>query len=395
MQFEPEPTDAEFRTEVRKFVSVHKAQGAFRGEDMSPHGVSAAWTRALCARGWLVPHWPSEWGGTDWSPVRRYIMHEELCAARCPSTDRVALDMVGPIIISYGTSDQKKRYLPRILAADDIWCQGFSEPGVGSDVTAVQTRAVRSRDTYIVDGQKLWISRAHLASMMFALVRVTAGSAPQRGLSFLLIDMHSPGIEVRPVKTIDGRHVVNEVFLSEVKVPVENLIGQEEKGWLYARALLMNERPLIAGLPWTKRLLNTVKEMVRTRTYLGQSLSPGPSVATRLAALEIDLIGLECLLMRVLHAPRDDANVDVLTSVLKIKGAELNQRAYVLAMEVLGEQALVLQDARETPAENTVESIAGARELAADFLYSRSASIAGGTSEIQKNMVAAMALELV
>lgn len=390
MDFHPDPADQAFRATVREFIASQMSRGRFKHEY---HTMCPEWTRTLSAKGWLAPHWPLEWGGTGWSPVRRCIFQEELSAAECPPTDSIALDMVGPIIFTYGSPEQKQRYLPRILHADDVWCQGFSEPHCGSDVTAVRTRAVRDQDSYVVTGQKIWISLAHAATMMFALVRVSVRGTAQKGLTFLLIDMRSPGIEVRPLITIDGRHVINEVFLNDVRVPRSNVIGEEEKGWIYARSLLANERSLIAGIPQTKLLLKLIQQLLRTGSYRGRSLCIGPLIRTQLARLQIELHALEFLQLRVVHAGQNDKAADGLTSVLKFRGAELKQRAHALLMEALGERGLI-SGFHETGADDAYAELKGLRDIACNFLYSRSASIAGGTNEIQRNIIAGVALGL-
>lgn len=379
MHFNIDPAVDAFRAEVRSFVAAHISDGA-RGRNATREQI-VHWTRLLAPRGWLAPHWPAAWGGGRLSTLHRCILLQELCAPRCPPIDRIAVDMVGPLICAFGSEQQQRTYLPRILDADDVWCQGFSEPQAGSDVNAVRTRATRQGDSYVVGGQKLWTSRAHLATQMFALVRVTADGKPQTGLTFMLIDMRSSGIEVRPIATIDGLPRVNEVFLDDVRVPAANVVGSEGKGWMYARALLANERALIASVPQSRQRLNAVRELA-----CSSGLARDPQFRDRYARLASRLLALEFLLMRAFDAA-GEPHVEGPTAVLKLKGAELLQQASELLFEAFGQQSLGY--CASGASHDTASGVSDAHAAAIDFLYDRSASIAGGTSEIQRNFIAA------
>jgi alkylation response protein AidB-like acyl-CoA dehydrogenase len=395
MDFRPNAGDRAFREEIRSFLVEH---GEWTGRPPADRGCERdevmAWSRVLAAKGWLVPHWPVEWGGKNWPPLQHYVLQEELIAAGCPRTDRIGLDMVGPLIFTFADRVQCQRFLPRIAGGTVLWCQGFSESDAGSDVSAIRTRAVRDREWYVVAGRKLWTTQAHIADMMFALVRVSANGKLQQGLTFLLIDMHSKGIRVTPIVTLDGRHSINEVLLEDVRVPADNRIGEEGKGWLYSRTLLSHERALIAGIPIAKERLRIIATIVSRRERGGVDACRDP-VASQLTRLRIELASLEFAVQRLLARTGSDPSRDALTSIVKLRGVELRQKASALLLEAIGERALI--DHRSTSgAGNHWKTLDEYRASAAsaDFLFERGASIAGGTSEIQKNIIAGLALEM-
>ena len=264
LRFTPEETA--FREEVREFFRTALPE-RIRDKLVMGHHASkdelVEWTRILNAKGWAVPHWPVEWGGTGWDPVRQYIFQDEMQQAPAPSPLPFGVSMVGPVIIAFGSEAQKRRFLPRIANLDDWWCQGFSEPGSGSDLASLKTTAKRDGDAYVVTGQKTWTTLGQYADWIFVLARTDMAAKKQEGISFLLIDMKSPGITVRPIRTIDGGEEVNEVFLDDVRVPAENLVGQENKGWDYAKFLLGNERVGIARVGVSKERLRRIKELAR------------------------------------------------------------------------------------------------------------------------------------
>jgi alkylation response protein AidB-like acyl-CoA dehydrogenase len=391
--------DAAFRAEVRQFIADQPPQ-IVRGQPLGyvhSRRQRELWIRALNARGWLVPHWSAAWGGRGWSAMRRYILHEETCAAGCPEIDRIATDLVGPIIQSYGTASQQRRYLPGILSAAEFWCQGFSEPDAGSDLSLVRTAARREGSHYVVSGRKLWITRAHVADMMFALVRIKTAQALQQGLSFVLIDMRADGVTVRPVITLDERHHVNEVLLDDVRVPIDSLIGEEGKGWTYARALLEGERVSAAGIPYIKRDFARLTSLAARERRGGRPIADDPVFGAKLAWLQAELLALESLHLRVLGSDARTPRAEALGCVLKYRGAEAHQRVSELMMEALGDRALEYVPEPmegEAPHEIAEGSSGDAAGVAAAYLFGRSATIAAGTTEVQKNLIAALALEL-
>jgi alkylation response protein AidB-like acyl-CoA dehydrogenase len=299
------------------------------------------------------------------------------------------------VLYTFGTQAQKQRYLPKIATADEFWCQGFSEPNAGSDVMSLKTVAKPIGDDFLVTGQKLWTSNAHVADMMFALVRIDAPDAKRlRGLSFLLIDMKSPGIKVRPVITIDGRHIVNEVALENVRVPGANLVGERGKGWEYARFLLANERTKAAGVAVVKRQVGLIRSLLKSERAVGRALAENAVYRSKLAQFEAELRALEFMELRLLSSRADQ--VQILAPMLKLRGSELKQRLSEFALELLGERALEspVEESQPLPVEGSALSAHAVRQCTSVFLYLRSATIVGGTSEIQRNIIAGMALGL-
>ncbi len=351
--------------------------------------------RILNAKGWAVPHWPLAHGGRDWSAIRRYIFMEELMLAAVPLPLQFNCFMVGPVIAAFGSEAQKSRFLARAANLDDWWCQGFSEPGAGSDLASLSTRAVRDGDHYVVDGQKTWTTLAHFADWMFCLVRTDPTAKKQAGISFLLIDMKSPGVTVRPIITIDGRHEVNEVFLDAVRVPVENLVGEENKGWDYAKFLLSNERTGIARIGQSKERLARVKRLAR-RTPAGDGVMwDDLEFRARVASVEIELKALEITQMRVVSAQerRSGGGPDPASSILKIKGSELQQATTELLLELAGPHAIPA--AREGDLRNDLDAALDWTDAAAPiYMNMRKVSIYGGSNEIQRNVIAKAILGL-
>jgi acyl-CoA dehydrogenase len=396
MRFDLDAADIDFRLRARAVIQDKLRQLSTRSP--GHHGFHAptvrAWTRLLDQEGWAVPYWPREWGGTDWPATFAPILDEEFSAALCPPTDVIGIGFVGPVLYTFGNLDQKQRYLPKIRTAEHLWCQGFSEPGAGSDVLALRTVAISKGDRYIVNGHKLWTSNAHNSDMMFALVRIdTPGNRKQQGVSFLLIDMRSAGLSVRPVVTIDGQHWINEVLLENVEVPVENLVGEPGQGWVYARFLLANERTLVAGLAVLRRVVAEIKHLLDDDS--GHPAGATALHRARLAEFEIELKALEFMELRILYA-RDDASVKhTLAPMLKLRGSELRQRLSEFWFELSGDEALefLLPRAGDS-AQQFSESKRRANRCAVNHLFQRSATIAGGTSEIQRNIIAGVSLGL-
>jgi alkylation response protein AidB-like acyl-CoA dehydrogenase len=377
------PEEIAFREEVRAFLAealpAEIRRKMEQGRALTRDEV-VDWQRRLNARGWATPGWPKEWGGPGWTPVQKHIFLDELHQAPAPEPLSFNVAMLGPVLITFGTDEQKRRLLPRAANLDDWWAQGFSEPGAGSDLASLKTTAVRQGDHYVVTGQKMWQGMAHRADWMFTLVR-TDPAAPkkQAGITFLLIDLKSSGVTIRPIITIDGRHEVNEVFLDEVRVPVGNRVGEENQGWTVAKHLLSNERTGIARIGMTKRLI------ARAKGYAAKaSADRGRRILEKAAELEAELKALEITQLRVLAAQRPDAP-DPRSSILKLKGVELRQEASQLLLKAAGPEAFefAYEDESEAPT-----------DIASNFLTLRAASIFGGATEVQKNILASAVLGL-
>ena len=340
-----------FRDEVRAFfkdnVPASTRQKLQEGRHLSKQEM-IDWWRILNKKGWGVSHWPKEYGGTGWSSVQHYIFNEELQMAPAPAPLAFGVSMVGPVIYTFGNEAQKKHYLPRIANVDDWWCQGFSEPGSGSDLASLKTKAERKGDKYIVNGQKTWTTLAQHADMIFNLCRTDPTAKKQSGISFILIDMKSKGITVRPIQTIDGGHEVNEVFFDDVEVPVENLVGEENKGWDYAKFLLGNERTGIARVGVSKERIRRIKELARKVESGGKPVFEDQKFREKLAEVEIELKALELTQLRVVadEGKHGKGKPNPASSVLKIKGSEIQQATTELLMEVIGPFAAPYDDPR-------------------------------------------------
>jgi pimeloyl-CoA dehydrogenase large subunit len=389
-----------FRDEVRAFMRDNVPEATRKklveGRRLAKEDM-VGWQRILNKKGWAVPHWPKEWGGTGWSPVQLYIFRDELQQTPAPEPLAFGVSMVGPVIIAFGNDAQKKKYLPRIANLDDWWCQGFSEPGSGSDLASLKTTAKRDGDHYVVNGQKTWTTLAQYADWIFCLVRTDPAAKKQEGISFLLINMKTPGITVRPIQTIDGGHEVNEVFFDDVRVPAENLVGQENKGWDYAKFLLGNERTGIARIGISKARLRRLKEIAALQQIGDRPMLEDPVFRLKVAGVEVELKALEMTQLRVVAAERQGRNgkPDPASSILKIKGSELQQTITELLLEVVGPYALPAP--RQMEGDRWNEPPAGpdwAETLAPNYFNMRKVSIYGGTNEIQKNIIAKAILGL-
>ncbi len=393
------PEENAFREEVREFFRAALPE-RIRDKLVMGHHASkdelVEWTRILNAKGWAVPHWPVEWGGTGWDPVRQYIFQDEMQQAPAPSPLPFGVSMVGPVIIAFGSEAQKRRFLPRIANLDDWWCQGFSEPGSGSDLASLKTTAKRDGDTYVVTGQKTWTTLGQYADWIFVLARTDMAAKKQEGISFLLIDMKTPGITVRPIRTIDGGEEVNEVFLDDVRVPAENLVGQENKGWDYAKFLLGNERVGIARVGVSKERLRRIKELARLERIGEVPLIETTRFREKLAAVEIELKALEMTQLRVVAAERhrEKGKPDPASSILKIKGSEIQQATTELLMEVVGPYALPYQEEPEHGQNEPPIGPDWAGPVAPTYFNWRKISIYGGSNEIQRNIIAKAILGL-
>jgi len=385
-----------FRDEVRAFVRDKLPQDIARRvlEHRRLHKEDIVrWQDILAGKGWLAGHWPSQYGGCGWSPVQVHIFDEETAAAGAPRLVPFGLSMVAPVIMAFGSPWQKEYYLTRIRENKDWWCQGYSEPGSGSDLASLKMRAVREGDHYIVNGQKTWTTLAQFANMIFCLVRTSTEARKQEGISFLLIDMQTPGVTVRPIIMLDGEHQVNEVFMENVKVPVSNLVGEEGKGWTYAKYLLGHERTGIAGVGASKRELVTLKEIAKRELRNGRPLAEDPLFAARVAEVEIELMALEVTVMRVLSARGKTPGPEA--SILKIRGTEIQQTLTELIMEAVGPYALPFDlDAMELDYRGERVGPDYASQLAAHYFNYRKVTIYGGSNEIQRNIIAQMVLGL-
>ncbi len=347
------------------------------------------WQKILSERGWMAPNWPVEYGGAGWNAVQRHIFDEECAEAGAPRIIPFGVNMVGPVIIAFGSPRQKQHYLPRILSNADWWCQGYSEPGAGSDLASLKTRAERQGDRYLVNGQKTWTTFAQHADMIFCLVRTATTGKRQEGISFLLIDMHAPGVTVRPIITLDGEHEINEVWFENVEVPAENLVGEEGRGWTYAKFLLAHERSGIAGVGASKRELRTLKAIAAQEQRNGRPLIEDPRFRDRIARVEIDLMALEITNLRVLAAEREGRAPGAEVSMLKIKGSDIQQALTELMMDTVGPYALpYLPDAWGDHWLGEPVGPAYAAPLAARYFNYRKVSIYGGSNEIQRNIIA-------
>jgi alkylation response protein AidB-like acyl-CoA dehydrogenase len=391
MQLQELPEDQAFRAEVREFVATNLPV-EIRDRVLNFQRVEredyVRWQKILHARGWGAPGWPKEHGGAGWNATQRTIFDEECFHGGAPRQMPFGLSMVGPVIIAFGSAQQKARFLPNIVSMDEWWCQGYSEPGAGSDLASLNTRAQRQGDHYIVDGQKTWTSFAHWADWIFCLVRTSTQGKPQQGISFLLIDMKTPGVKVKPIRTLDQSCDVNEVFLDSVAVPVANLVGEENQGWTIAKYLLGHERTNIAGIGMCKRLLRRVKETARAELKRGKPLIEEPRFRDRIARLEIELLSHEWSLLRMISLQQSGKSVDREASILKIRGSEIQQDLGELLMECAGPYAVpFVPEALEIDYDGETAGGAFLNALAAQYFDLRKVAIYGGTNEVQKNLI--------
>jgi alkylation response protein AidB-like acyl-CoA dehydrogenase len=392
MDFRESAEDIAFRAEVRAFVASHlpaDIRDRVLGFRRVRRADYLAWQRILHAKGWAAPGWPKEFGGTGWDARQRTIFEEECFEGGAPRQLPFGLSMIAPVLMKFGTPGQQARYLPRILSLEDWWCQGYSEPGAGSDLASLKTRAERRGDVYVVNGQKTWTTLAQYANMFFCLVRTRSDGKPQQGISFLLIDMATPGVRVNPIITLDQGADINEVFLDDVEVPIENLVGEEDRGWTIAKFLLGNERANIAGIGMCKRLLSRVKALAATEMRRGRPLLEDPRFREKVVRLEIQVLSHEWSLMRMISLEQSGREVSTEASMLKIRGSEIQQALGELLMECAGPYALPyspewLEDGMNDAAPGGAQ-LAG---LAAQYFDLRKVSIYGGTNEVQKNIIA-------
>jgi len=354
-----------------------------------------SWHKILAARGWAAPAWPKAYGGPGWTPVQQFIFAEELAFAGTVPLLPFGLNMVAPVIQAFGSPEQKAKFLPPTLNGEIWWCQGYSEPGAGSDLASLTTKAVRDGDVYIVNGQKTWTTLAQHADWGFFLVRTDPAAKKQEGISFLLIDMKTPGVTVRPIITLDGAHEVNEVWLEDVRVPVENRVYEENKGWTCAKFLLAHERTGIAGVARSKRGIEKLKAIAAEEKDHGRPLLDDPFFARKMAEIEIDLMALEYTELRGLAREGEGKGPGPESSLLKIKGSEIQQRAAELAVEAAGRYAAPHLTGADEPGDNALPiGPPYARGVADTYFNMRKTSIYGGSNEIQRNIIAKAVLGL-
>ena len=382
-----------FRLEVRRFIAANLPADirirVERNEELD-RDAHMRWQRILFDKGWTVPSWPVEYGGPGWSLAKQYVFHDELAANYAPRLPWFGWDMLGPLLIEYGTEWQKERFLPGMVSGEEWWCQGFSEPNAGSDLAALKCKAVLSGDHYVLNGSKIWTTDAHKADWMFALVRTDSTGRKQEGITLLFVDMRSAGLFVQPTLTFDGGREINQCFLDNVKVPIGNRIGEEGKGWSYAKYLLGVERLGTAEVARSWAMLRRLKDIAATQNANGHPLSDDSAFAQQLARVEIDLIVLEFTELRYLFQTEEGGDLGAESSILKIRGTEIQQRIAELTLEALGYSALP-----ETALSGMDDSGEAAVDPAARTYFNlRKLSIYGGSNEIQKNIVAKAVLGL-
>ena len=390
MKSQPDDAEESFRADVRRYVSGSLPADIARRARTGLHTAKRdqeQWGRILHARGWSAPGWPVEWGGQGWSARQLQIFDEECYLLGAPEISWNGIRLVGPVIYTFGSDAQKQRFLPPTLAWDIFWGQGFSEPDAGSDLASLKTRAIRDGDEYVVNGSKIWMTDGHFADWLFCLVRTSQAEKKQKGISFLLIDATSPGVEMHPIPSIDGQHTLNQVFFTDVRVPAENLVGEEGAGWTYAKFLLANERTSSAEVPRCKFYLQRLRQLAGPVRRDGRAIGELPDFAFRLAVAEAELIALEQAVLAALEAPDASADGFARASVLKLKGSHLLQSMGELMVDAIGGDAAVLCTG---PAQDGVPDwLPG---ITADFLYRRASTIYGGSAEIQRNIIAATLL---
>ncbi|MFG5380252.1 acyl-CoA dehydrogenase family protein [Yoonia sp. R2-816] len=383
--------DEAFRAELRDFLAEALPQELAEKVRLSQPLKKAdydGWHAKLNTRGWLAPNWPKRFGGAEWGAVRRYIFEEECAMANAPRIVPFGLSMLGPVLQKFGSEAQQAHWLPRVLSGEDWWAQGYSEPGAGSDLAALRTRAVRDGDHYIVNGQKTWTTLGQYANMMFCLVRTDPEAKKQEGISFLLIDMTAPGVEVRPITLIDGSVEVNEVWLTDVRVPVENLVGEENKGWTYAKYLLTHERTNIAGVGFSRAGLDAVKRIAGRVRMRGRPLIENPHFAARVAQVEIDLMAMATTNLRIVSKAAAGQAPGLESSLLKIKGTQIRQEITDLARRAVGPHAMPFASEAIEGTNMTLPDPFDAGNVTGAYFNNRKLSIFGGSNEIQREIFA-------
>lgn len=384
-----------FREEVRAFLD-EKVTDALRdkvkGKTELTKDDMEGWHATLNEKGWLAPNWPASFGGAEWNAVQRHIWEEEAAAASAPRTVPFGLSMLAPVLQKFGSKEQNDYWLPRLLNGDDWWCQGYSEPGAGSDLASLKTTAVKDGDHYIVNGQKTWTTLGQHANMIFCLVRTDKDVKQQEGISFLLIDMDTPGIEVRPIILLDGSPEVNEVWFTDVKVPVANLVGEENKGWTYAKYLLTHERTNIAGVGFSRAGLTAVKRIAKAEMAGGKPLMQNPHFAARVAQVEMDLMAMSTTNLRIVSKAAAGGAPGVEASMLKVKGTIIRQEINDLARRAAGVYAMPFASEAVEGTNEALPDPLAAGPVAAQYFNNRKLSIFGGSNEIQRGIIAKVSM---
>ncbi len=387
-----------FREEVRAFLRDKlpaRIAAKVRAGQRLTKADHEEWHAILNKQGWLATHWPTQYGGPGWSVAQAYIFEVETALAHAPRIIPFGVSMLGPVLIKYGSEAQKTHWLPRILDGSDWWCQGYSEPGAGSDLASLKCAAVRDGDHYVVNGQKTWTTLGQHSDMIFCLVRTAKEGKKQEGISFLLIDMKTPGVEVRPIILLEGEHEVNEVFFTDVRVPVENLIGEENKGWTYAKYLLTYERTNIAGVGASMAAFDHLKQVAEAQRKGGRPLADDPLFAARLAKLEIDLENMKTTNLRVLADSSGGVAPLELSAMLKIRGTEIRQEITSLLRRALGPYAQpFVSEALDEGFNGEPVGPTFAAPVASEYFNNRKLSIFGGSNEVQREIITKALLEL-
>jgi alkylation response protein AidB-like acyl-CoA dehydrogenase len=392
MELQLGPEDQAFKEKMRAFMNNNLPKDIQHKVNMGLGLVKddyVTWQKIVGQAGWLAPGWPVEYGGTGWSPIERHIFNEEMARANAPRIMPFGVTMVGPVIIAFGSEEQKNLYLPKILTSEDWWCQGYSEPGSGSDLASLKTKAIRDGDDYIVNGSKTWTSFAQFADMIFCLVRTSTEGKKQSGISFLLIDMNSPGIDVRPIKTMDGGVEINQVFFDNVRVPFKNLVGKENHGWDYAKYLLGHERTGTADIGQSRNQITKVRQIAREELVDGKPLLNDPVFQNKIAEIEIEILALESVLLQALAAESAGQPPGPEASLIKLRGTEIQQEITELLFEAVGNYAHpYVPEALEMGWNEEPVGPDYAASIASRYFNTRKTTIYGGSSEIQKNIIA-------
>ena len=393
-----------FQKEVRNWISANMpAEVAEESRRSRTSHVSKErllqWQKKLAGKGWLCPNWPTQYGGPGWNSTQKFIFEMEMARADSPYLSSFSIKMVAPVLMKYGSDAQKKRFLPKIAAAEELWCQGYSEPGSGSDLASLRTKAERQGDHFLVNGQKIWTTNAHFADWIFCLVRTSNEGKRQEGISFLLIDMKSPGIKIDPIYLVDGtrtpmRHEVNQVFFTDVKVPVENLVGEENKGWTYAKYLLEFERGGQAYGPRLRKAYRHLQTLSKSQTDAGEPLSANPHWREKMAALEMEIDAVEMNELLFYSSMKSGQNPGTQASIVKMRGTEVGQKVTELAVEAVGWYGLPFTELRNY--DSNIVPVGGeyVDDVSPRYFNTRKTTIYGGSSEVQRNVLAKAMLEL-
>ncbi|MBV7265691.1 acyl-CoA dehydrogenase family protein [Erythrobacter ani] len=400
MNFSPE--DLAFREEVRGFLSQKLPDRLRDGARRTPGvfvepDIGMEWHRILYEKGWVAPHWPKEDGGTGWTPTQKFIFEKECALAGAPAISILGLRLVGPVICEFGTPEQKARFLPRLLSGEDYWCQGYSEPGSGSDLASLKTAARLDGDEYVINGSKIWTTHAHHANWIFALVRTDTAVKKQAGITFLLIPMDQPGVEVTPIHSMSGDHEVNQVFFSDARTSIDNRIGEEGAGWAIAKFLLENERGGSCYAPRLLKSIDKLEELAETQpSGVNGAIAHDPRFRDKLARVRLDAEALEFTELRILAELAKGRRPGPQTSLVKLLGSNIGQEIDTLRLELLGPDALQLPLERPLYGNEAPEPVGSelAQTAMGRYLNNRAATIFGGSDEVQKNIIAKTVLGL-